>query len=153
MTRSWRAAGCVCVCVCVCVCMSQNSVQANKNTVRTCTLFHNKTRLTTDRDHDHTHRSRECVCVCALQLERLMPCVCSSLPDLPGPDMSFIFDWIYSGFSSVLQFLGEFISVCVCACVRRLGRVTLQIYSFTVTNYLKVFTNIIQLPQYERNVI
>lgn len=28
-----------------------------------------------------------------------------------GPDMSFIFDWIYSGFSSVLQFLGEFLSL------------------------------------------
>ncbi len=28
--------------------------------------------------------------------------------DIPGLDMSFIFDWIYSGFSSMLQFLGKF---------------------------------------------
>jgi len=55
-----------------------------------------------------------------------MPCVCSSLPDLPGPDMSFIFDWIYSGFSSVLQFLGEFISVCA------LAAQSLQMYLYVV---------------------
>jgi len=36
----------------------------------------------------------------------------------------------------------------------RLGRVTLKMYSFTVTNYFikKVFSNVIQVPQYESNV-
>ncbi len=39
--------------------------------------------------------------------------------------------------------------------VNRFGRVTFKMYSVTVTNYFieKVFNNIIQVPQYESNVI
>lgn len=30
------------------------------------------------------------------------------LQDLTASDMSFLFDWIYTGFSNVLQFLGKY---------------------------------------------
>jgi len=38
--------------------------------------------------------------------------------------------------------------------IPRLGRVTLKMYSDTVTNYFikKVFSNVIQVPEYESNV-